>query len=134
MNQKNISLSEIMITDVVVQSEDTNVEEATLIMTHTTIGALIVVDNNNKPIGIFTERDIVTKIVGKQTPKYTQLKSTMTREIITMQEDQSVLEASRTMDQKKIRHIIITDSKGGLRGIVSIRDINKALLKIIDSY
>lgn len=128
-----LTLKDIMETDVVTQPEDVSIEEAALIMTHTTIGAVLVVNNDNKPVGILTERDIITKVIGKQTPKYAQLRDSMSKEVITLSADASVEEAAKLMAVKQIRHIVITGPEGTLQGIVSIRDTNQALLKMLQS-
>lgn len=132
MTQK-ITLKEIMETDVVTQPEDVSIEEAALIMTHTTIGAVLVVNNDNKPTGIFTERDVITKIVGKKTAKYAQLRENMTTDLVTMSPEDTVIDAATIMANKKIRHIVVIGSEGNLQGIISMRDTNKALLRIIQS-
>lgn len=132
MTQK-ITLKEIMETDVVTQPEDVSIEEAALIMTHTTIGAVLVVNNDNKPTGIFTERDVITKIVGKKTAKYAQLRENMTTDLVTMSPEDTVIDAATIMANKKIRHIVVVGSEGNLQGIISMRDTNKALLRIIQS-
>ena len=61
------------------QSPDTTVFDAVTGMAEKNYGSVIVVDPDNKVIGVVTERDVMNKVVGKELdPKTTPLSAIMT--------------------------------------------------------
>ena len=91
-------------------------------MTAQNVGALVVLDGD-KLVGIFTERDIMKKIVapGKEPAKIC-IADEMTTKVALGAPTMTVEEAFRAMKQAKCRHLPIVDS-GKLVGTVSIRDL-----------
>ncbi len=88
------------------------------------VGALPVVDESGKLVGIFTERDLLRRVVAKQrAPERTLIKDVMTPNPVTIKPNESVLEALRLMAKLKVRHLPVVDDSGNLIGIVSIKDI-----------
>ncbi len=108
-------------------SPDTTVYEALNLMSEKDIGALIVVDDG-KVVGIFSERDYARKIIlqGKSS-KQTAVEEIMTGEVICVGPDQSVTKCMALMTEKHIRHIPILD-KGQLVGVISIGDVVKTII------
>jgi CBS domain-containing protein len=99
-----------------------NVAEAAMLMNNHRIGAVIVTDGD-KPVGIFTERDVLNRIVAKDyQPRETKVGDVMTSPMICCTRSTKVEECKAIMINKKIRHLpIIEDDK--LLGIISIGDI-----------
>jgi len=91
------------------------------------IGALVVVDDQNKPVGIISERDIIR--VASQDEKFLSLpvKGVMTTKVIVGSPQDDVHAVEKTMTLGHFRHLPIVEG-GKLTGIVSIRDIVKAML------
>lgn len=91
-------------------------------MTAENVGALVVLDGD-KLVGIFTERDLMKKVVatGKD-PNTVRLADEMTTKVALGSPAMTVEEAFRTMKQAKCRHLPIVDG-GKLVGTVSIRDL-----------
>ena len=96
------------------------------------IGSVIIVTRNEDriPAGIITERDIV-RIVGKLNPDLlnTPLKSLMSRPLITIEESASMTDASKLMNTKKIRRLVVVDSNNKMSGILTQNDIFRAIDK-----
>jgi CBS domain-containing protein len=109
-----------------------NVVEATRVMMHTDAGAVLVT-NGNKLEGIFTERDLVKRVVGAGLdPKATSVVDVMTGSIQTAHPDTSAIEALKTMQQNGFRHLPVQENNS-LLGIVSLRDfIGKEMTEIQD--
>jgi len=98
-------------------------------MSEKNIGAIIIVDSNDFPIGIFSERDYARKIVLKgKSSKGTLLDEVMTKELITVTRDYKIDQCMEIMTEKKIRHLPILEDKKIL-GIISIGDVLKIMIK-----
>jgi len=110
-------------------SKDQNVKQALILMSEKNIGAIIVVDNNGFPIGIFSERDYARKIILKgKSSKDTLLDEVMTKELITVARDCKIEQCMEIMIEKKIRHLPVLEDKK-IVGIVSIGDLLKIVVK-----
>jgi len=110
-------------------SKDQSVMQALTLMSEKNIGAIIIVDNNDFPIGIFSERDYARKIVLKgKSSKGTLLDEVMTKELITITKDHKIDQCMEIMTEKKIRHLPILEDKK-IVGIISIGDLLKIMIK-----
>jgi len=104
-----------------INSEET-VYEALVKMSKKDIGALIVMENG-KLTGVFSERDYARKVVlyGK-TSKESLVGELMTREVTVIHLDTSIEECMALMTQKRIRHLPVMDGNKFI-GIISIGDV-----------
>ena len=108
------------------------VREAVNMMAQRRIGAVPVVDNG-KLIGIFTERDVITRVVapGKD-PNTTPLGEVMTESPDTVKSSDSVVHALEMMNARRYRHLPVVD-EDKLVGVVSIRDLYRSVKEQMDS-
>ncbi|ABL87434.1 putative signal-transduction protein with CBS domains [Pyrobaculum islandicum DSM 4184] len=97
-------------------------------MAENNIGAVVVISPQDpkKPVGIITERDIV-KAVSMHMPLSTPVEAFATNRLITIDENETVEKAAELMLMYNIRHLVVVDNVGRLRGVISIRDVLKAL-------
>jgi CBS domain-containing protein len=104
----------------------TTVREAAKMMTQRRIGAVMVVQSD-RLIGIFSERDLVGRVVAKGLdPDATQLETVMTRDPMTIDPDESPIGALDIMRARGFRHLpVVKDSR--VVGMVSIRDLYAAV-------
>ena len=110
-------------------SKDQSVMQALILMSEKNIGAIIIVDNNDFPIGIFSERDYARKIILKgKNSKDTLLEEVMTKELITVARDYKIDKCMEIMIEKRIRHLPILENKK-IIGIISIGDVLKIMIK-----
>jgi CBS domain-containing protein len=110
-------------------SKDQSVRQALILMSEKNIGAIIIVDNNDFPIGIFSERDYARKVILKgKSSKDTLLDEVMTKELITITRDYKIDQCMEIMSEKKIRHLPILEDKKIL-GVISIGDVLKIMIK-----
>jgi signal-transduction protein with cAMP-binding, CBS, and nucleotidyltransferase domain len=111
-------------------SPQASVFDALKLMAEKNLGAVMVVDENNQMIGIFTERDYARKIVLKgKTSLETPISEIMTSEMVTISTDQTLEECMNLMTKWHIRHLPILE-KGRLIGMVSMRDVVEVLLSM----
>jgi len=110
-------------------SKDQNVMQALILMSEKNIGAIIIVDNNDFPIGIFSERDYARKVILKgKNSKDTLLDEVMTKELITVTRDFKIDQCMELMIENKIRHLPVLENKKVV-GIISIGDVLKIMIK-----
>ena len=110
-------------------SKDQSVMQALILMSEKNIGAIIIVDDNDFPIGIFSERDYARKIILKgKSSKDTLLDEVMTKELITVTKDYKIDQCMEIMNEKRIRHLPVLENKK-IVGIISIGDVLKIMIK-----
>jgi len=110
-------------------SKDQSVMQALTLMSEKNIGAIIIVDKKDFPIGIFSERDYARKIILKgKSSKDTLLDEVMTKELITVTRDYKIDQCMEIMNEKRIRHLPVLENKK-IVGIISIGDVLKIMIK-----
>ena len=110
-------------------SKDQSVMQALILMSEKNIGAIIIIDNNDFPIGIFSERDYARKIILKgKSSKDTLLDEVMTKALVTVTRDFKVEQCMGLMTEHRIRHLPILENKKVV-GIISIGDVLKIMIK-----
>jgi CBS domain-containing protein len=103
---------------------DATVLEAAMLMNEHKIGSLVVT-RGGQVIGLFTERDILRRVVGEQRdPARTSVGDTMTTELICCTPETTIEEARSTMKNRRIRHLPLVDEDRRLHGLISIGDLN----------
>jgi arabinose-5-phosphate isomerase len=105
------------------------VKEAVLAMTGARSGCVAVVDEKEKLLGIFTDGDLRRHLI--KTPDITEvaIDSVMTRNPVTLKEDQLAVDILQIYEQKNIDDLIVVDDAGHIVGAVDIQDLPK--LKIL---
>ena len=134
MTSNNNNLISILLNrNVISINQNDTVYDAINILSEKKIGALPVLNDQNKLCGMLSERDIIQKISNdkKIDFSHTQIRSIMTTKVITCNvntESNVLMTIMTTMTNNKIRHIPIIE-KNSLIGIVSIGDVVKRLLE-----
>ena len=94
------------------------------------IGSVVVVEEE-RPVGIITERDILRRIVEQgYDPAVVKAKDIMSTQLVTISGDVSVEEAARLMAGRKIKKLPVVEN-GRLVGIVTSMDVMRANPKIV---
>src|SRR3989338_2718107 len=101
-----------------------SVSEAARIMDEKSIGSALI-EENGRVIGIMTERDILRKIVAKgKNPD--KVKDIMNNPVITIDANEDISEASKIMDEKRIRRLIVVEN-GQIVGKITANSISRNL-------
>jgi len=104
----------------------TSVREASELMAKKQIGAVLVVEEK-RLIGIFSERDVVFRVVARGLdPATTPLLQVMTPEPKTIKPNNTFGYAMTLMHENGFRHLPVIDEHGQVQGVISIGDIVKA--------
>lgn len=117
-------LKDLIVREPVTISPSSTIVEAAKIMRKENIGSLLVVDQG-KAVGIITERDIV-QAISEDKPLTVKISEIMSTNLITAESNMDEAEAALLMSKMKIRHLVVTE-KGKIVGIISLRDIARAL-------
>lgn len=126
---KNIIAKEIMTEEILSVEPDITVQEAVEKMEENGIGSLVVLSPIQDLLGIFTERDLLKKVVAKKKdPTKTKIKTVMTPNVMVAQATDSAWELLEVMFREKFRHLPVVDGRK-LVGIVSLKDFYNCLLQ-----
>lgn len=103
--------------------------EAARAMATNKVGCVLITDRENRPEGIFTERDLMTRIVvhGKD-PNRVRLDEVMTKDIFVVEPSHRLHQARLDMRERHIRHLPIVED-GKLVCVLSLRDLLRADLE-----
>lgn len=101
------------------------------LMAEKRIGSLLIVEDG-KPVGIFTERDYARKVgFERKHPEDVHIENVMTTELITVVPDQSVRECMQFMTDNQIRHLPVVEN-GRVVGLISIGDVVRDLIEELE--
>jgi CBS domain-containing protein len=99
------------------------VRDAVREMNEKGVGALLIM-NGAEPVGIFTERDVLRRVVDvARDPDTARVVEVMTPHPMVARRDMRVAEAMSMMTSKRFRHLPVVDTTGAVVGIVSIGDV-----------
>jgi len=127
-----MSLSDVMTREFIVRVKpSTPVKEVAKLMYENGVGSVLVVDNNDKLLGIFTERDLV-RLVAQEEDLSKPVEHFMTRKVFTLRPDEDLWKALDMMVELGVRHVPVVDAEGKVMGIVSMRDLLNRL-RVSDS-
>jgi CBS domain-containing protein len=116
-------VSEIMTTNLTTASVASSIQEVLEMMVAADVGRIIVT-NKEVPVGIFTEKDVMKRVVNKNSdPRKSLIKEVMTSPIRTVREETHIVEAFGKMYRGKYRHLLVRGKRGKIVGIVSMRRI-----------
>jgi CBS domain-containing protein len=106
-------------------------DAVTLLITHK-VGALAIV-RDDKVVGVFTERDLMTRVVGKgKDPNTTPIAEVMTTPVRVVRASTPVASAASLMRSNHFRHLPVVDDDGRLVGMVALRYLLYDLLEELD--
>lgn len=111
--------------DVITVHPEQQIRDAVALLAEYNIGALVVVDKTDKPVGIISERDIVRRAAVNEGVLAEQVREIMTKRVIIGVPQDDLYSVINTMTEKRFRHLPIME-EGRLIGIISIGDVLKA--------
>ena len=97
------------------------------------LGVALITDESNKIVGVFSERDLMRRIVavGKD-PQTTKLKDVMTSPLVTIPVGTLPSAALEVLQKFKIRHLPVrADDSEEIIGIVSIKDLLSYMVTVV---
>ncbi|TFH25711.1 CBS domain-containing protein [Candidatus Bathyarchaeota archaeon] len=113
---------DLMLKDVVTIKGNVPAKEAIELLFKRHIGCIVVINDAEQCIGIFTERDVI-RVVAQNMPLDAPIEKIMTKNPLTINEDSIFQEAKSVIISAKIRHLPVIDANGKLIGLISVRHI-----------
>lgn len=119
-----MSLKSFARKEVITLKPDNTVYDAVRLMKEKNVGSVVIVDKENKPVGIITDRDVVVRVIYDGLDvKSTPLEKVMTRGLSVLDEDMGLFEALRFMKDEGVRRYPVVNSEGKLTGFFSLDDV-----------
>jgi len=127
-----LMVKHIMTEDVVTAKLNITIKDAVRALHEKHVGSIVITDDNQKCVGIFTERDAI-RIIANEVPLDTTIDQVMTKNVATIGEEASLEEARRLVISHGIRHLPVVDRKGELTGLLSVRKLLDELFGLTTS-
>jgi CBS domain-containing protein len=139
-NMKNIAVSDFMTRKVIIIAENETMRQACKLMYQHNIGSIVILKKESEtsnnmtgkeiPVGIVTERDIA-RMIGFSAKFFADMpvSEVMNKPLITVNPYTSVKDAVALMEQKDIRRLPVVDDKEQMVGIITAKDILRAVFK-----
>lgn len=121
-----MNVSDVMTADPACCTGDTSLKDAAKMMVDNDCGCIPVVESNQnkKPIGMITDRDITIRTVAQgKNPLDLMVSDAMTRDVFTVTPETSLEECCDLMEKNQIRRVAVIDSDGSCCGMIAQADI-----------
>jgi len=119
-----MKVSEVMTREVQTVRPDQPVQEAASFMLSTDAGSIPVTEND-RLIGMITDRDIAVRGVAKGYGPDTPVRELMTNDLVILSIDDNVEDAAAKMSSSQVRRLPVVDQDERLCGIVSLGDLSR---------
>jgi CBS domain-containing protein len=127
-----ISVEEIMRKEIITALDRDSIDVVSRKMDTGNVGSIVIVSNNNKPVGMVTERDIVKRVAAKNLlPAEVNASQVMSKPLMTIEPNADIAVAMRKMKRASIRRLVVID-KGKMVGVISTKDIINITPTLID--
>jgi len=114
--------------DVIVASSDTTVRQAVVLISQANVGSIVVKDGQEVK-GIFTERDVLQRVIaGGKDPDTTLLGEVMSSPVKSCTLSDEISEVTKLLTSEHIRHLAIVED-GALIGLIGLRDVMAAKIR-----
>jgi len=102
---------------------DTSVSDAAVLMESEDVGSLPILDGD-RLAGVVTDRDIVIRAIAKgKDPRGMAVRDVASRELVTVQADDDLMDALQLMATRQVRRLPVVDENNRLVGILSQADV-----------
>jgi len=113
---------DVMSTDVQYCTPVDNIYEVAVKMRDFNVGAIPIVDDGRRLVGIITDRDLVVRGLAEKHPGSTAVTEVMSRDLVTLSPNDSVQKAADVMARHQIRRLPVVEN-GRLVGMVALGDL-----------
>jgi CBS domain-containing protein len=118
------TVADVMVRDVLTVAPSDTIGEAAEKMNEANVGAVVVMEDFVRLVGIVTERDILGAVAQRARAAEARVRQWMTEGVITIDPETPIDEAAKMMFERNFRHLPVTKD-GRLLGIVSLRRLSQ---------
>ena len=109
---------------------ETKAQDAIRLMNDQRIGAVLVTTGDDRLLGIFTERDVLKKLVGTSVSLDRPVREVMTPEPCCLHRDDAVVFALKLMHEGGFRHVPLIDDEGHPFAVISVKDVVEFVVRL----
>ena len=115
---------DVMTPDPACCSPDTTLDQVAKMVVQNNCGEIPVIDVNDHPVGVVTDRDIVCRVVANgKNPMAHTAESCMSQPVVTVDANDTLDDVVATMEKHQIRRVPVVDERGCCAGIISQADV-----------
>ncbi len=107
----------------------TTVRETIRLLQENQAGCVIVCDGQNKAIGVFTERDVLRRVIGEHVDLDSPITDVMTTDLASVRESDKIAHAIQLLHKRGLRHLPVLDDQGGPIGLITVRRVMEYLVE-----
>src|SRR5207342_1498745 len=119
------SVAEVMNKSVVTVDPTASIGEAAEKMIEAGVGAVVVMEDMVRIVGIVTERDLMRAVAQRARAAEARVRQWMTESVITIEPETEIHDAAKMMFQRNFRHLPVVNKEGRLMGIASLRRLSQ---------
>ncbi len=121
-----MKLNDIFTRNVVTARPEETLAAVAIRMQEHNIGT-VVIEENQRPVGIVTDRDLALALGARRVNPSTEVQNVMTRHVLAIPEDTGIYTATKFMREREVRRLPIVDREDRLVGIVTLDDLLRFL-------
>jgi CBS domain-containing protein len=114
---------EVMNPDPLVCRETDTVFLCAQLMRRYGVGFVPVVDDDDRPVGIVTDRDLAVRVLAERRPSSTPVFTVMTTDVVACQDAEDLRSAEERMAEARRSRLVVLDSDGRCVGVISLSDV-----------
>ena len=118
-----MKVKELMSAKVISLSPDDSIMEAAKLMTDKDIGFIVLINQERAPLGVVTDRDIVTRVLAKGKGLEATIDDAATHSILSVNKETEIEVAVEMMKDHQVRRLVVVNDDEKLVGVISIREI-----------
>lgn len=122
-----MQVREIMTTNPACCTPESSLQDVAKLMADCDCGEIPVLDEQGRPVGVVTDRDIACRAVAQgKDPAQTRAREVMSQPVVTVTPEENLEACCQRMEENQIRRLPVVDQSGRCCGMVSQADIARA--------
>ena len=127
-----MKISDVATSPAVTCRPETTIGQVAREMKERDVGCVVVVDDDDRPVGICTDRDLVVRCMAASWPEQTPIRAAMSEGVAAVPGDADVLRAGELMGTWAYRRLPVVNGEGRVTGVLSLDDLAVLLAAEID--
>ena len=127
MEKNGVPVTRLMTADVLTVTPNATITDAAATLLAEEVSSLVVVDESNRPVGMFTTTDLAEAVSADESSADATVERYMTDHVVTVGAEQSVRDAAAKMITNDVHHLPVTGDDDGVVGMLSTMDVTAYL-------